>query len=156
MDVLLVVLGFSFLILGLAGAVLPIPGPPVSFLGLLLLHFTSYIHFTSLFLIGFGSLAALVTVLDYLIPVWGAKKFGGSKWGSWGSAFGMVIGLFLGPFGLFLGAFLGAFMGEYLANINHKVAFKAALGSFLGLLVGIVFKVVLCSIMLFYAVKAFI
>ena len=41
MDILLIILGILCLIAGLAGCILPmIPGPPVAYAGLLLLHFT--------------------------------------------------------------------------------------------------------------------
>lgn len=41
MEILLVILGVICLIVGLAGCFLPaIPGPPVAYAGLLLLHFT--------------------------------------------------------------------------------------------------------------------
>ena len=94
-----------------------------------------------------------ITVMDYYIPIWGTKKFGGSKWGTIGSGIGLLVGMFLGPFGLFIGAFAGAFIGEYLSNKNHNIAFKAAVESFLGLMAGIVAKTILCIVMLVYSIK---
>lgn len=153
MDIVLLIIGFLLLLVGLAGAVLPLPGPPLSFVGMIVLSYSKYTNFSSNLLYILGLLTVLITVLDYFIPIWGTKKFGGSKWGTIGSGLGLVIGIFLGPFGMFFGAFIGAFIGEYLQNKNHTIAFKAALGSFLGLIAGIVFKLALCLVMLFYASK---
>ena len=150
MDIFLLIFGIVCLLIGLAGAVLPLPGPPLSFGGMLLVHFSKFAEFSENSLILFGILTAVITVLDYYVPVWGTKKFGGSKWGSIGSAIGLLVGLFLGPFGLFIGAFAGAFVGEYLSNKNHNIAFRAAIGSFLGLIAGIAAKTTLCIIMLVY------
>jgi uncharacterized protein len=156
MDIFLSILGFILLFAGLAGAVLPLPGPPLSFVGILVLSYTKFTSFSNDFLITLGTLTVIVTVLDYFIPIWGTKKFGGSKWGSWGSGIGLLIGMFLGPFGLFIGAFIGAFIGEYFFGKNHEIAFKAAIGSFIGLIAGIVFKTLLCLAMIYYAVKEFL
>ena len=90
------------MIVGLVGCVLPIiPGPPLSFIGLLLLHFSKYAEYSFEFLLMFGLIAVIVTVLDYIVPIWGTKKFGGSKAGMWGAAIGLVLGLiFLPPLGI--------------------------------------------------------
>lgn len=148
MDIFFLIIGILCLLAGLAGAVLPIPGPPLSYAGLLAVHYSRFAEFSQNTLIAFGVITALVTVLDYYVPIWGTKKFGGTKWGMYGSAIGLVAGLFLGPFGLFIGAFAGAFIGEYLNDKNSERSFKAALGSFLGLMAGIVVKVLLCLVML--------
>jgi uncharacterized protein YqgC (DUF456 family) len=140
-------------LIGLAGAILPLPGPPLSFGGMLLLHYSRFAEFSENSLIAFGIVTAAITVMDYYIPIWGTKKFGGSKWGTIGSGIGLLVGMFLGPFGLFIGAFAGAFIGEYLSNKNHNIAFKAAVGSFLGLMAGIVAKTILCIVMLVYSIK---
>jgi uncharacterized protein YqgC (DUF456 family) len=152
MDYLLLVSGLTCLVIGLAGAVLPLPGPPLSFGGILLLHYSKFAEFSQNTIIAFGVITVLITVIDYYIPIWGTKKFGGSKWGSIGSGIGLLVGMFLGPFGLFIGAFIGAFIGEYFSSKNHNIAFKAALGSFLGLIAGIVAKTTLCLVMLGYSI----
>jgi hypothetical protein len=152
MDLLLLLLGMAALLVGLAGAVLPLPGPPLSFVGLLLLHFSSYAEFPVWVLVSFGFITVVVAVLDYYVPIWGVKHFGGTKYGAWGSTIGMLVGFFVIPgFGLFLGAFLGALVGELLGKMPARPALKAAVGSFLGFLAGIVVKVLLCLLMLGYA-----
>lgn len=152
MDVFLLTIGFIFIITGLIGAVLPIPGPPLSFGGIIALHYSKYAHFSEELLIGLGIATALVTILDYYVPIWGTKKFGGTKAGVTGSTAGLIIGMFFGPFGIFIGAFLGAFLGETFFG-DKKHALKAAIGSFAGFAAGIVMKLTLCAFMIFYAVK---
>lgn len=151
MDIVLLITGILCLLAGLAGAVLPIPGPPLSFAGMIALHYSRFAEFSQNTLIAFGVLTVLVTVLDYYVPIWGTKKFGGTKWGMYGSGIGLVAGLFLGPFGIFIGAFAGAFIGEYLNDKNTGRSFKAAVGSFVGLMAGMVVKVLLCLVMLGWA-----
>ncbi len=153
MDIVLLTVAIVCLLIGLAGAVLPLPGPPLSFAGIVALHFTRFAQFSENLLWTLGLLTLVVTVLDYYVPVWGTKKFGGSRYGSWGSMLGMLIGLFFGPFGIFIGAFVGALVGELLAGSTSEQATKAAIGSFIGFLVGIVMKVALCLVMIWYAGK---
>lgn len=150
MDIILVLIAYICLVVGLLGAVLPLPGPPLSFIGLLIFAFTKFSNLSTELLWGFGAATAIISVLDYYIPIWGIKKFGGSKSAIWGSSIGLVIGMFLGPFGIFIGAFLGALVGELLAGSKAQAATKAAFGSFLGFISGIVLKLVLCAMMLYY------
>ena len=143
------------MIVGLVGCVLPvIPGPPLSFIGLLLLHFSKYAEYRFEFLLMFGLIAVIVTVLDYLVPIWGTKKFGGSKAGMWGAAIGLVLGLiFLPPLGIIIGPFAGAVIGEALTGKETAKAFRAGLGSLLGLMMGIGLKLAASVTMTFYFVK---
>lgn len=154
MDLLLLILAFLCLIIGFLGALLPLPGPPLSFSGLLLLEFSTYADFSSTLLWSLGILTAVVTVVDYYIPIWGLKKFGGSKMGMWGSMIGLLVGMFLGPWGIFIGAFVGGLLGELVAGRDSATATRAAFGSFIGFLFGIVLKVALCGAMIWYAVVA--
>lgn len=153
-DVLLTIAAVACLVIGLIGAVLPLPGPPLSLLGVFLLHWTSYIQFDSGLLWGLGFATLAVTILDYLVPLWGVKRFGGSYAGVWGSTIGLLVGLFLGPVGVFVGAFAGALVGEMLVGKDTSTATRAALGSFVGFLFGVGLKVALCGIMIWYALKA--
>lgn len=156
MEVLLIIIGFAALLVGLVGAVLPLPGPPLSFIGLLILQYTERFEFEKSTLVWFGLFTAAVFVFDYYAPIWGVKKFGGTKQGSYGSTIGMVLGfLFLPPIGIFVGAFVGAFVGELTAGTETNKALKAATGSFLGFMAGIVVKVAICLSMLFVAIYHF-
>jgi uncharacterized protein YqgC (DUF456 family) len=152
MDIFLLLLGTIFLIIGLIGSVLPIPGPPLSFVGLLVIHYSKYANFSDNLLIALGITTVIVTFLDYYVPIWGTKKFGGTKAGVRGSMAGLIIGMFFGPFGIFIGAFLGAFLGEVLMG-DKKNALKAAFGNFVGFAAGIAMKLTLCGFMIYYTVK---
>ena len=142
MDYFLLVIAIILILVGLLGCILPIiPGPPLSFLGLLILHFTDFAEYTTNFLLILAFIAIIVTVLDYIVPIWGTKKFGGSKAGMWGATIGMIIGIiFLGPLGLILGPLVGAIIGESIKGANNKDAFRSGLGAFLGFLFGVGLK----------------
>jgi uncharacterized protein YqgC (DUF456 family) len=153
-DYILLILGIIFMILGIIGCLVPVlPGPPFSFLGLILLHLSRFGHFTNPALIIFGAIAVVVTVLDYVVPVWGTKRFGGSKYGTRGATVGLIIGLFLGPLGLILGPLIGAFVGEMIFRDDLGYALKAGFGSLLGFLTGIGLKLAASFVMTFYFVK---
>jgi uncharacterized protein YqgC (DUF456 family) len=154
-DYLLAILGGIMMIAGILGCLLPVlPGPPLSFAGLLLLHFTRFADFSTTFLITWGCVTILVTVLDYVVPIWGTKKFGGSKYGMWGAGIGLVVGLFfLPPIGIIVGPFAGAVIGEAIKGKNATSSFRAGLGSFLGFLAGVGIKLAASIVMTFYYIK---
>lgn len=91
MDIFLIILGVLCLLAGLAGCFLPVlPGPPVSYVGLLLLHFTDKIHFSTTHLILWAFLVIIVQVMDYVTPMLGTKYSGGGKWGNRGCMIGTI------------------------------------------------------------------
>jgi uncharacterized protein YqgC (DUF456 family) len=95
-------------------------------------------------LIIYALLTGLVALLDYVIPIYGTKKFQGSKYGIWGSTAGLIIGiLFFFPLGIIAGPVLGAFIGEIISGKTKDRAFKSAMGSFLGFLAGTALKLIL-------------
>jgi uncharacterized protein YqgC (DUF456 family) len=156
-DYIFLILGILLMILGIIGCLVPVlPGPPFSFLGLILLHLTRFGHFTNPTLITLGIIAVVVTVLDYIVPVWGTKRFGGSKYGTRGATVGLIIGIFLGPMGIILGPLIGAFVGEMIFKDDIGYAFKAGFGSLLGFLTGIGLKLAASFVMTFYFVKEWI
>ena len=158
MDYVLIVLGVLFMISGILGCVLPIlPGPPLSYLGILLLQFTSKSQFSTRFMIIWAVITVVVYALDYVIPAWGTKKFGGSKRGVWGSIIGLVIGLFFfPPFGIIIGPFLGAIIGELSSGKDSGSALKSGFGSFLGFLAGTLLKLIASGMMTWYFFKELI
>src|SRR6056297_241760 len=155
MDYLLIGLGILFIIGGILGGVLPVvPGPPLSYTGLLLLHFTEKHSFSSQFLITWAIITIVVTVLDYFIPVWGTGRFGGSKRGIWGSVIGLVIGLFFfPPFGIIIGPFLGAVVGELSSGKESGAALRSGFGSFVGFLAGTLLKLIASGLMAWFFAK---
>ena len=158
MDSILIIIGIIALVIGLAGCVAPvIPGPPIAYISLILLQCTNKQPFSIGTMVGMALLTLAVTVLDYIIPAWGTKKFGGSKFGSWGCLIGTFAGLFiLPPFGIILMPFLGAFIGEMLYSHNSGHALKAATGSLLGFLGGVFCKALVCiTIAIFFVYGLF-
>lgn len=158
MDYVLIAFGIIFMISGVLGGILPIlPGPPLSYIGILLLHFTDKYQFDNGFLILWLIITLFIYGLDFVIPVWGTKKFGGSKRGVWGSIIGLIIGMFLfPPIGIIFGPFAGAVIGEYSSGKESKEAFKSGFGSFLGFLVGTLLKLIVSGMMTWYFAKEMI
>ena len=158
MDILLSVIGLILCLIGLLGSFLPIlPGPIASWFGLLALNFTNYVSFSFWFLLTTFLIAITISVLDYIIPIVGVQKLGGTKGGQLGATIGLIFGLFLiGPIGLIFGPFIGAFTGEIISNKNITKSFLPALGSLIGVLVGTVFKTIITIIFLFYFLYSFI
>nr|MBD3622792.1 DUF456 domain-containing protein [Sunxiuqinia sp.] len=152
MYYVLITLGVLFIISGILGGILPVlPGPPLSYVGLILLHLTERYQFSTNFLIVWGVITIVVYLLDYLIPIWGTKKFGGSKRGVWGSIIGLLVGMLLfPPFGIIVGPFLGAVLGELSSGKQSREAFRSGFGSFLGFLVGTLLKLIVSGMMAWY------
>jgi len=129
MDIILVIVGFLALVIGLIGSVVPaLPGPPVSLIGLLLIHYAGYGNFHILFLVILGAITILIMVLDNILPAWMTKRFGGSRMAVIGSVIGLAAGMiFFAPAGILAGPFLGALAGELInSGLQSKRAAKAA------------------------------
>jgi uncharacterized protein len=168
MDYVLVVLGTMCMLIGVIGSILPgLPGPPLSYLGLLLIHWTRFAHFSVTMLMVWAVIISVVAVLDYVVPVWGTKKFGGTRSGVIGSTIGLLVGivllpmlgLALGPFGLLGilgGPFIGAWIGEIYAGQTSDKALRAAVGSFVGFLAGTLMKLAVSIVLAFYFFRAVI
>jgi uncharacterized protein YqgC (DUF456 family) len=156
MELLLLGLAIAALLLGLLGAVLPIlPGPPLSYLGIWLLKWSGYADFSPNFLITWAAITLIVTVLDYLLPMWMTKTFGGSKQATVGSFLGLVAGVFFfPPLGIILGPFVGAFVGELLDNSSSAKALKSAFGAFLAFIFGTGAKLAVSGVLIYYAIAA--
>lgn len=143
MDIFLAVLGFCFVCLGIIGAFLPVlPGPITSWIGLLLLHLTKVIPQDWWFLGITLAIAVIIFILDYFIPAMGAKRFGGTKYGVYGTTIGLIIGLLSPiPFGIIIGAFLGALIGELIYDSKDTSrALKASFGALLGFITSATIK----------------
>lgn len=158
MDYVLIAFGIILILSGILGCVVPIiPGPPLSYIGLLLLHFTERYQFSSKFLIVWAVITVVVYALDFIVPIWGTKKFGGSKRGVWGSIIGLIIGMFIfPPIGIIIGPFIGAVVGELTSGKESKEALKSGFGSFLGFLIGTLLKLIVSGMMTWYFFKEMI
>ena len=83
LDIILIVIGALCMIAGLAGCILPfLPGPPIAYVGLVILHFTDKVQYSTTQLIVWLLIVAVLQVLDYFTPMLGSKYSGGSKWGN--------------------------------------------------------------------------
>jgi len=156
LETIAIIIGSIFVLLGIAGCVLPIlPGPVLSFLGLLLLALLKNFSppLTPTLIMIMAILTVVVTIGDYLIPLWGAKRYGATKWGIWGSVIGMAIGIFFSPFGMLLGAFIGAVTVEWLVQKERGKALKAGWGVFIGSLAGTALKLGVSGMMATYFIR---
>jgi len=176
MEIVLVVIAFLLLLAGLIGSVVPVlPGPPLSYIGLLLLQWSGYVSFSPVFLVVWAAITVVVTIVDYILPAWMTKRFGGSRKAVIGSVLGLIVGIiFFAPIGLIIGPFLGALAGELINNqiqakrrkddgeepdstsnsAGNAKALLAALGAFLAFILGTGAKLVTGTMMIYYAVKA--
>lgn len=152
MEIICIVLGSVCIVAGFVASFLPVlPGLPISYVGLLLLQFTSPAPFSFMFMLVWAAIVIGIMVLDNIIPVYGTKKFGGSVYGIWGSIAGMIAGIFFfPPFGIIVGPLIGAFLGELIGGKSSDRAFKSALGSFAGLLVNTLMKAIASGVMGYY------
>lgn len=150
MDILLVVIGVVLMFVGILGSFLPaLPGPPFSWLGLLLLYLTKAVP-DDWTLLGITlAVAVAVVALDYIIPAYGTKKFGGSRSGIIGTTIGLLFALIFpifGIFGIIIWPFIGALAGELINKADSKTAMKAAFGSFVGFLTGTLLKFIVAIV----------
>ncbi|MEI6752844.1 MAG: DUF456 domain-containing protein [Paludibacter sp.] len=151
MDNFLIISTGILIIGGLLGCLISkFPGAPVSYVGLVVLHYTSLTEFSVHFFIRYGLLVIAVQGLDYLIPNWGEHKFGGSRLGVWGSITGMLALMYFGPAGIMLGAIFGAFLGELFAGKESNKAIQHAINSFVYFILGTILQVIVCGIFLWY------
>jgi len=154
LDIVLVILGICLILCGFIGCIVPfIPGPPLSYVALLLLQITSFADFSVIFLLITASVTVIVTIADFVLPAWGTKKWGGSRAGTIGSIVGLVVGLFFLPIGIFVGPFAGAVLGELIAGRKTDDALRAGFGSFVGFLFGTAIKLTVCFVFAFYYFK---
>jgi len=155
MDIALLVIAFVFILIGFIGCIVPgLPGTPIAYAGLWIAQATNRVDFSWQFLLIWGIVVVVISVLDYLVPAWGTKHYGGTKWGVWGSTIGVFVGLFFGAIGVILGPLVGAIIGELLAGKELQAALKAGWGSFVGILFGTILKLIACGLMTVYLIQA--
>ena len=145
MDILLMVLAFLFLVASIIGCVLPVlPGVPLAYAGMLLLHLTDKIHFTTPQLVIWLIIVVVLQIIDYITPLLGSKYSGGTSFGNRGCIAGTLLGMFFMPWGVIVGPFLGAVAGEMMGGQDLSHAIRAGIGTLLGFLFGTLMKVIVC------------
>ena len=156
MDLIISIIAIVAGIVGIAGSILPgLPGTPVSWVGLLILYIwgngtnASGDEITMRTLLVWGIVVAIVSVIDYIVPMWFTKVTGGSKYAERGALAGLIAGIILTPVGMILGSFLGAFLSElYYSRKGTAQALKAAIGSFLGFITGTGLKTIVAVLIM--------
>lgn len=144
--ILAIILG----LVGIVGCLLPvIPGPPLTYIGLVLIYFWGDGDISSSYMIIWLAITIIVTILDYTIPARFTRVYGGSKASSRASLVGMMIGIiFFPPIGMIIGAFIGALVAEmFIQGQDFGTSFKAATGSFVGFLAGTGIKLIASVVM---------
>ena len=159
MEIFLIILGILLVLAGFIGCILPvIPGPLLSYLALITLSFAKdWEVFSVPFLIIMAIFMILVTVLDYVVPVIGASKYGASRFGIFLSVVGMFLGIFVfPPWGMFIGAFMGGIIGEILQGRRGKEALKVGWGIFVGNMLSVGIKLSFTLAVIFFYIKELI
>ncbi len=163
MDILLLVIAFILMLIGIIGCIVPgLPGTPIAYAGLWIAQITERVDFSWQFLLVWGIVTVIISALDYIVPAWGTKRYGGTKWGVWGSTIGVFVGLFFGPFGVIFGPLVGAILFELIpvalnGQMSDKAlsaALRAGWGSFVGILFGTIIKLIACGLMTLALIQA--
>lgn len=143
-------LGICFIVIGLAGTVVPaLPGMPMIFAGAWLGAWAgNYESIGWVPLTILGALTVVGLVVDWVAQTMGAQKAGASKYGLTGSMIGTVAGLFMGIFGVFVMPLVGAFIGEYIAKRDLRIATNVGWATWVGMLVGTALKLALSFTMI--------
>lgn len=157
MDIFLAILAIVCGVIGIVGAVLPIlPGTLISYVGLLCTYFTSQSDLPSGKLWLWGILSGIVIVLDYILPGYFSKLFGGTKAGMIGATAGVVVGMivsfFVSPISIIIGPILGAIIGEAIYDPRKDIdkIIAVGVGSLISFVVGSGIKLVAGVFMMYY------
>ncbi|MBS7362812.1 MAG: DUF456 domain-containing protein [Paludibacteraceae bacterium] len=148
MEIGVVLVVCLFLVVaGLVGSVIPgLPGTPLYLVAMLIARFCGDVEMSNLELFVIFILVAATFAVDFFLPMWTTKKFGGTKAGVYGSIVGLLAGLFLPipiPGASIICMFLGAIIGEYIAGQSNDVAVKSGMGNLIGFIVATTVKFVL-------------
>jgi len=149
-TVLSAILCSVLLFVGLIGVFVPIiPGIPLAWLGLFIYAIgTGFDRISLLVVVILFILMVIISVMDFLAPMWGAQKYKASKFGILGAFLGLIAGVItFNLWGIIFGPFIGAFSFEVIARRRLKGAFNAAVGTFIGFIAGTLIKIIFISIM---------
>lgn len=160
MSIVIIILAVLAGIIGIAGSILPgLPGPPISWAGLLILHIwgngtnAAGNPMTTKFLLIWLAITIVVCIIDYVVPAYFTRITGGSKAAGRGAIIGLIVGMFVPPVGIILGTLGGAFLAEFLVSRkNGWESSKSAVGALLGFFFGTGIKLIASGLMMYYII----
>lgn len=160
MSIVIIILAVLAGIIGIAGSILPgLPGPPISWAGLLILHIwgngtnAAGNPITTKFLLIWLAITIVVCIIDYVVPAYFTRVTGGSKAAGRGAIIGLIVGMFVPPVGIILGTLGGAFLAEFLVSRkNGWESTKSAVGALLGFFFGTGIKLIASGLMMYYII----
>ncbi|HHW80919.1 MAG TPA: DUF456 domain-containing protein [Bacteroidales bacterium] len=159
LEPILIVFAAVLLIVGVVGSILPVlPGPPLSWLGLLVLKFvpSASLKLSWSVIIIIGLFTLVVFILDNFLPLWSTKKMGGSQKVVWGAGIGFLAGFWFGPLGVIFGPFVGALIAGIISGSHLKPALKHASGAFIGFFTGVVLKFINLGVIVYWFVRVLV
>lgn len=158
MDTGLLIIAFLAGVIGLLGVIVPVlPGTLFSYIGLLCAYFVAGSTITMTQIVVCGVLSLAVILLDYILPGYFTKLFGGTKSGITGATIGTFVGFLFGLPGILLGPFFGAVIGEMVGgNAALDKAVTIGFGSLLSFLVGSGVKLIVGLYMVYHILKLII
>lgn len=159
LEPILIVFAAVLLIVGVVGSILPVlPGPPLSWLGLLVLKFvpSASLKLSWSVIIIIGLFTLVVFILDNFLPLWSTKKMGGSQKVVWGAGIGFLAGFWFGPLGVIFGPFVGALIAGIISGSHLKPALKHASGVFIGFFTGVVLKFINLGVIVYWFVRVLV
>ncbi len=157
LETILIILAFIMVLSGIYSVLFPpLPGIWMAWLGVFIFALAdNFSAVSGRAVMVFLFLTLLVSILEFLIPLVGAKRYKASKNGLVGSFAGSFIGLFiLGPLGAILGMFVGLVAGEILNGKDLEEISGSLRGALLGFFVSSLIKLGLAAAMLAYLLVA--
>ncbi|MFW6283126.1 MAG: DUF456 domain-containing protein [Minisyncoccales bacterium] len=151
MEILLPSFSIILILIGLLGSLIPfLPGVILAWIGFFIYSAgTSFTQISILENIIFLVLVILAMILDYFLPLWGAKKRKASKQGLTGAIIGLTGGIISSNIiGTIIGPIIGAYLGEIFGEKSSKKAFQSAAGVLFGFVLGPIIKIILVLVML--------
>ena len=160
MSIVIIILAVLAGTIGIAGSILPgLPGPPISWAGLLILHIwgngtnAAGNPMTTKFLLIWLAITIVVCIIDYVVPAYFTRITGGSKAAGRGAIIGLIVGMFVPPVGIILGTLGGAFLAEFLVSRKDGwESTKSAVGALLGFFFGTGIKLIASGLMMYYII----
>ena len=150
-EIVFFIIALLLMLAGLLGTIAPwVPGVPLIYAVYLIYGVvTDWQSYGMGVMAVLGGVTASIMVLDFYAGALGARKFGASPAGTWGSIIGALLGLVLfNVIGLIIGTFTGALLGELLSRRPLRAALWSGWGALVGFLAGTLFRFVTATVMI--------